>query len=496
MRALTWQLIWLAATALLTALAAAGGELSGREWPKYLLFAALHLAAHKVPVAFPRARAVHLTPVTVFASVLSCQPMMAASLAMAASLPGRVLSGSRDLYGGLLGGAELAFASLAAGLFYGLLGPGGLSDPLEPKRLGGLLGVSVAFMAAHTLASLATYPLQRGKGAIPLRSFLLVELWIYTVSIPFAILMLFTLKYVGIGGALLFVIPAVAGAEAVRTTIEVRLLRRQLASIEAISQGGIAEQSEEEVMRRFLKAVPDILRFDVGSIWLVEGEEGTLALARTTARPREETVTLSPGEGAVGRAALSEKPLILHHRKPESCRDRSVPHCPSALLIPLVARGKVLGVAAFESRMAHAYRPIHYQRVRSLTHQLAVSLENVRLHARMEEIAVTDGLTGLLNHRRLQEALADELRRADRYRYPVSVVMIDVDSFKHYNDTYGHPQGDVLLKTVARLLYRTVRQVDYVGRYGGEEFMVVLPQTNKAQALFTAERLRLAVAEH
>ncbi len=95
---------------------------------------------------------------------------------------------------------------------------------------------------------------------------------------------------------------------------------------------------------------------------------------------------------------------------------------------------------------------------------------------------MTDSLTGLYNRRHMQAALLDERRRAQRYGHPLSVIMLDVDSFKSYNDTYGHVQGDVLLRMLSDLLREKVRGVDIVGRFGGEEFLIVMPETTSEEA--------------
>lgn len=104
--------------------------------------------------------------------------------------------------------------------------------------------------------------------------------------------------------------------------------------------------------------------------------------------------------------------------------------------------------------------------------------------------ANTDGLTELNNHRAFQETLANELQRALRYKAPLSVLLLDVDKFKQYNDTYGHPAGDQVLKQVAAILSAGARNTDFVARYGGEEFVLILPNTESTGALELAERLR------
>ncbi len=114
-------------------------------------------------------------------------------------------------------------------------------------------------------------------------------------------------------------------------------------------------------------------------------------------------------------------------------------------------------------------------------------------NARLQLLAVTDGLTGLFNHRRFQEALNAELIRAERHKRPLSVLMIDVDFFKKINDAMGHPAGDELLRRLAEILGRDLRQSDLIARYGGEEFTVLLPETTKSEAVMVGERMRAAV---
>ncbi len=111
----------------------------------------------------------------------------------------------------------------------------------------------------------------------------------------------------------------------------------------------------------------------------------------------------------------------------------------------------------------------------------------------LRQLAITDGLTELYNHRYFKEQLIQELSRAVRHDLNVSLIMIDIDHFKHYNDTNGHPAGDVVLRTVGRLLRDNIRNIDLAARYGGEEFALVLIETNKASARIVAEKIRVLV---
>lgn len=117
-------------------------------------------------------------------------------------------------------------------------------------------------------------------------------------------------------------------------------------------------------------------------------------------------------------------------------------------------------------------------------------------HRNVSQMAINDPLTGLFNHAFLFKQIEKELDRAHRYGRAMSLVMVDIDNFKQYNDTFGHQQGDVVLREAAYILRSHVRSTDIVGRYGGEEFGVVLPETNLGQARVVGERLRTGVGEH
>ena len=129
----------------------------------------------------------------------------------------------------------------------------------------------------------------------------------------------------------------------------------------------------------------------------------------------------------------------------------------------------------------------------------AVSDMKKDLDRRLEEtwhLAITDALTGLYNHRFCMEKIVEEIRRADRYDRPLSIILADIDSFKHYNDTHGHLRGDDLLRLFGSVMKRQVRDADFVCRIGGEEFVMILPETEGAMAVQIAERLRMAIEQY
>lgn len=201
----------------------------------------------------------------------------------------------------------------------------------------------------------------------------------------------------------------------------------------------------------------------------------------------------------------------------------------SLVCAPLVARNRTFGTLTLISTSAdRRYTPTDLVVAKDLALRMALALDNLRLYqeaqqeiserAQMEQqirdysrnleqqrlqleeaniclsLQVSrDGLTGLNNHLAFQETLAKEVQRATRYQLPLSVLLLDVDKFKQYNDTYGHPAGDQVLRKVAEVLRTGARETDFVARYGGEEFAVILPNANEAEAQEVAERLRGAI---
>jgi diguanylate cyclase (GGDEF)-like protein len=164
----------------------------------------------------------------------------------------------------------------------------------------------------------------------------------------------------------------------------------------------------------------------------------------------------------------------------------------SALAAPLSATEggdrvlAIVSVARGDRSFSHPERELFSY----LTSQAAVSVENVDLHETVQRQAVTDELTGLFNHRRFQEVMAAEVERARRYDQEMGLIMLDIDNFKRVNDTYGHMQGDMVLREVARVLRQSAREIDEPARYGGEEMAVALPQTDLEGAYRFAERVR------
>jgi diguanylate cyclase (GGDEF)-like protein len=130
-----------------------------------------------------------------------------------------------------------------------------------------------------------------------------------------------------------------------------------------------------------------------------------------------------------------------------------------------------------------------------MVNQIAVMLENALAHEQVERLSITDGLTGIYNRRYMNERLEEEFAKVQRYEAEMSVLLLDLDHFKQINDNFGHQVGDRTLVSVAECLNTMLRESDMLGRYGGEEFLVMLPHTNLTDATHTADKLRKAIGE-
>ena len=203
------------------------------------------------------------------------------------------------------------------------------------------------------------------------------------------------------------------------------------------------------------------------------------------------------GEGLSGTAATSREPVLANSVLRDLRYVALHPGVRSALSLPLRYRDDLLGVLSLESLREHSFSQQDVLTLQSLADQLAIALHNARAYQSALDQAITDGLTGLKTHRYFMEALDGEWRRSIRTGRPFSVIMMDLDGFKRVNDHGGHLEGDKVLAAVAVLLDARARQSNVVARYGGDEFALLMPETNTEQAEILAERLRAALeADH
>ena len=248
--------------------------------------------------------------------------------------------------------------------------------------------------------------------------------------------------------------------------------------------------------------VQQIIPYDQCFIFLVEDGErrARLAVVRGYEEIKLEGDSVALKDGFVSMIVKNRHPVLftdLHERRrrfqlfPTGCRIRVSPG--SFMGLPMLVEDRVIGVFVIASKKPDAFDGHHMDFLETLCHQAALSVSDAQLHDQVARMAITDSLTGIANHRKFQERLAETSERQARDSGTFSLLMLDVDHFKRINDTFGHPVGDQVLKRLAGILMKMVRKVDTVARYGGEEFALLLPNAGRKEALRLAERIRKAI---
>lgn len=270
---------------------------------------------------------------------------------------------------------------------------------------------------------------------------------------------------------------------------------------EALHQTGVTlsqTRDPREMSDLILELLNRIIPFDIGVFLTVHGEELRLAGLRGLPNGQELLGRSFPMAGCrlCHSAVLRKRPLISTVISPD---DILLPLPPgtavrSYLGIPLVFQEHVKGLLALYDSRPNRFAEHNIRVAEPFANQVAISLENSRLFEEMTKLAVTDDLTGLLNRRAFGEAAEKEFERARRYRRPLSLLLFDIDHFKGVNDAHGHLVGDQVLRVLADTVHKTTRATDVVCRWGGEEFLILMPEQGHDQAVATAERLRQDVS--
>lgn len=251
------------------------------------------------------------------------------------------------------------------------------------------------------------------------------------------------------------------------------------------------------LQRMILEIVVKVMQAEKGSLMLLDDAERILSIGVAFGLSDEITkeTRVGLGEPVAGWVIESGLPLFVKDVESDHAflaikKEKIMKG--TLMCVPMKAKDKILGVLNVSRSIPNSFTERDFELFKNLANQGAIAIENARLY----RYAVTDEMTKLYNHRYFQQRLDEELQRADRYDSRISLIILDVDHFKKFNDTYGHPEGDRALKTVSRLIESNVREVDIPARYGGEEFVVICPEKDGEGSVVPANRIRTAIESY
>ncbi len=259
-----------------------------------------------------------------------------------------------------------------------------------------------------------------------------------------------------------------------------------------------------KILAAIMKKTKAMIGTEAWSILLVDEDKKELYFERTHGKQTKEIkkFRLKMGKGIAGWVAKEGVPVVV----PDVSKDArfsvkldKLRHFKtrSLMCVPIKIEDNVIGVLEVVNKdTGKPFTKADLDLLLKLVNHAAVAIERASLYVKMEELTLTDDVTNLFNYRYLTRAIEVEMERSDRYSTPFTIIFMDIDSFKNVNDRYGHLVGGKVLVEIAQLLLNSVRAVDIVARYGGDEFVIILPQTPTKAGFFVAERLRKAVERH
>jgi diguanylate cyclase (GGDEF)-like protein len=257
--------------------------------------------------------------------------------------------------------------------------------------------------------------------------------------------------------------------------------------------------SAEDVCSLIVDGANGILGAEISCVYLFEREDWTLRLRSCQGRPEDAFRTVVPVSDTILGEAFREG-VVQQHDVELGAESASWARNPSDVrsqaAVTLKSGDHVIGVMVIASATYRELTQAEMDRLQVIANQSSLSLQNALLHGELERLSVTDRLTELYNHGYFKQRLDEEVGRADRFGHSLSLIMLDIDDFKEFNDTYGHPRGDNVLKGISEIIRKNLREIDVAARYGGEEFVLVLPETDAEGAAAVGERIRAEMEQH
>lgn len=255
--------------------------------------------------------------------------------------------------------------------------------------------------------------------------------------------------------------------------------------------------SVDDVCSLIVDGCNGILGAEISCVYLFNREDWTLHLRASQGRPDTAFVQVVPVSDTMLGYAFREGVIQesdVEKGDSSAAWMKDADEVASQAAVPLRTGENVFGVMVMASANRRELSAPEMERLQVLGNQASLSLQNALLHGELERLSVTDRLTELYNHGYFQQRLDEEFKRSARFAHSMSLIMLDIDDFKEFNDSYGHPRGDEVLKSVSAVIRRNLREMDIAARYGGEEFVIVLPETDCEGACAVAERIRSDIA--
>jgi diguanylate cyclase (GGDEF)-like protein len=253
-----------------------------------------------------------------------------------------------------------------------------------------------------------------------------------------------------------------------------------------------------EIFTKSLEEARRVFNADSGLIYSISPESGRMSIVGSFGYSDEVLDKMKRkgiGKASSCQASTDLEAVVVDNlATDEKCPTLAKVTTGSAICLPITEGNALLGVLHLRRRHPDALTPEDIQLAQAMTYQFGLAMQRASLFEQVNRLPITDPMTGLYNYRKLTRDLDREIVRSKRYRHPFSFIMADIDHFKNLNDTYGHQAGDAVLREVARTLNSSRREVDRVYRYGGEEFSILLPETDWPEALEVAEKLRKKIA--
>ena len=270
----------------------------------------------------------------------------------------------------------------------------------------------------------------------------------------------------------------------------------QLEAINAIAQQTTAVLDLKELLSKVCLLIQHAFQISHVAVLLKDEDEVVLRAhyGELTAQIKEGG-RMSAAQGLWGQALTHGRTVIANDICETSGQVAFYLETRSRMCIPLVAFGQTLGVLVLDSEKKGAFNEQDVQPLESVADICATAIQNAHYVDRVKQLAYLDGLTGIFNRRYFELRILEEIERARRFETGMSVIMVDIDQFKRLNDEFGHLLGDEVLRQVSSVFHQHVRKIDVVCRYGGEEFAIILSQTDTQHAINIAEKLRGLVDE-